>query len=266
MAQAWERLLFMSGGLLALQKCYWWLLAWDWKNSLPECRDPDFDNHRVRLQSGNDDSYTTIKRLSMQEANVGLGFRLAPSGCQEQEVAHRRSLSDRMAAKVNAANLSPTEAWVFYKSIYVPSMFYPARITSFRRNDWDGASRKFIHAIIRQMGFNGHTAIRIIHGPRRLGGVGLVPGWAVQGTEGILHFLSYVRGRTRLGRLMLNTLSQLQLLSGQLRGLLANPKPLPRVKPRKGSNVLQWYHLGRGWLLFMRLKAALKWPVHGARV
>ena len=29
-AQAWERLLFASGGLLALHKCYWWLITWDW--------------------------------------------------------------------------------------------------------------------------------------------------------------------------------------------------------------------------------------------
>ena len=26
-AQAWERLLFASGGLLALHKCYWWLIS-----------------------------------------------------------------------------------------------------------------------------------------------------------------------------------------------------------------------------------------------
>ena len=26
-AQAWERILFTSGGLLALHKCYWWLIA-----------------------------------------------------------------------------------------------------------------------------------------------------------------------------------------------------------------------------------------------
>ena len=27
-AQAWERILFATGGLLALQKCYWWVVAW----------------------------------------------------------------------------------------------------------------------------------------------------------------------------------------------------------------------------------------------
>ena len=26
-AQAWERILFATGGLLALHKCYWWVVA-----------------------------------------------------------------------------------------------------------------------------------------------------------------------------------------------------------------------------------------------
>ena len=104
------------------------------------------DEHRVSLQSGNDDTSITIQRLSMQEANVGLGFRLAPS-----EVRHRTALSDRMAGKVNAANLSPTEAWVFYRSIYCPSIYYPAHLTSFLRKDWDSASRKFKYVRYSQL-------------------------------------------------------------------------------------------------------------------
>ena len=33
--QAWERILFASGGLLALHKCYWWAVAWKWIDRMP---------------------------------------------------------------------------------------------------------------------------------------------------------------------------------------------------------------------------------------
>ena len=251
-AQGWERILFASGGLLALHKCYWWLIAWDWQKGLPECRDITSDQHRVALSNGIDSGAVPIKRLTMDEANVGLGFRMAPSGSQAQEISHRQRLSDQMAAKMNGATLTPVEAWVFYDAIYRPKVFYPAKLTAFTREEWDNVTRKFTHAIIRQMGFNGHTARRIVYGPRRLGGIGIIPGWVQQGTEGVLHFLSHVRGDTNVGRVMINTLSQLQLLSGQRRCLLENPEPLPRHRQRRGQNLYRWYHLGQGWLLSLR--------------
>lgn len=55
-----------------------------------------------------------------------------------------------------------------------------------------------------------------------------------------------------IGKLMLNVLSQLQLLSGQERGLLEHPRPLPVRHLRKNSSIHRWHHLGRGWLLHLR--------------
>ena len=34
-SQAWERILFASEGLLALHKCYWWMVGWKWDNGMP---------------------------------------------------------------------------------------------------------------------------------------------------------------------------------------------------------------------------------------
>ena len=64
--------------------------------------------------------------------------------------------------------------------------------------------------------------------------------------------MSHVRGNTQLGKLMINTLSQLQLFSGQHQCLLAHPQPLPKGRPRKGSSIYRWNHLGQGWLLSLR--------------
>ena len=81
-AQSWEKILFAPGGLLALHKCCWWLIAWDWCHNLPICRDPHADDHSVRLTNVIDTAEVPIQRLSMQETNVGLGFRLARMGAK----------------------------------------------------------------------------------------------------------------------------------------------------------------------------------------
>jgi len=119
--------LFASGGLLALHKCYWWLISWDWNQDLPVPRSPAADSYTVGLSSGNDTAPVEIKRLSLDEWNVGLGYRLAPSGCLLKEFQHRKSLSDKMSSRVNATTLSPEEAWTLWGSIFVPKIFYPSK-------------------------------------------------------------------------------------------------------------------------------------------
>ena len=83
-----------------------------------------------------------IKRLTMDEANVGLGFRLAPSGCLHSDIQHRKIMSDTMEAKVNAARLTPSEASTFYRAIYEPKIYYPSKVTAFRGRDWKYITKK----------------------------------------------------------------------------------------------------------------------------
>lgn len=251
-AQAWERLLFASGGLLALQKCYWWMIAWEWEKGLLVAQPPSADRHQLRLTAGGDDAATPIKRLSLDNSNVGLGFRLAPSGNQCQEIRHRTALSDSIAMRLTSSALTLNEAWTFYNAIYMPKIFYPSKVTTFAQGEWEGVTRKFTHTIIRHMGFNCYMARKIVFGPRQLGGLGIDTGFSRQGAEATCHFLSHVRSRSVVGTLMMNSLSQLQLLSGQRRRLLSCPQPLPAGKPRKGSNVYRLHHLGIGWLLTLR--------------
>ena len=35
-AQAWDRILPASGGLLALHKCYCWTVSWKWNKDTPD--------------------------------------------------------------------------------------------------------------------------------------------------------------------------------------------------------------------------------------
>ena len=96
--------------------------------------------------------------------------------------------SDAMASKLSKSPLTPSEAWTFYTAIYRPKIFYPAKVTTFSKAEWTSVTRKFTFSIIQKMGFNGHTDRRVVFGPRRLGGIGMVPGYALQGAEGLRPF------------------------------------------------------------------------------
>ena len=102
-------------------------------------------------------------------------------------------------------------------------------------------------------------------GPERLGGAGLTDGFSRQGTDGITHFLTHTRWNSDLGKVMLNVLSHLQLLSGHGACLLEEPEPLPLKIQSKKRNILHWNYLGRGWLLTLReylhvIKGSIRTP------
>jgi len=239
-AQAWERLLFASGGLLALHKCYWWIIAWKWEKGLPIMRSPDDDDDNsdiddgefhLRITNGNDPNPREIKRMGPTEANIGLGFRLPPDGSQHAEIQYRTEQSNEFASRVNSSHLSPTEAWVLYESIYKPKIFYPCQLTSFQEADWNDVTRIAVRALLPKMGFNRNTSRDMVFGPRRYGGIGMVHRFAKKGAEGLCHLIQQIRWGRELGIMMVAVLSQLQLLSGRGQGLLENPEPMPTQKP-----------------------------------
>ena len=96
-AQAWECTLFASGGILALHKCYWWIVAWRLDNRLTEMVTAEDYPITLKLTNGNDPAAVTTTRLGPDDANVGLGFRMAqdyglhlgPFELRNQHVHHR---------------------------------------------------------------------------------------------------------------------------------------------------------------------------------
>ena len=111
-AQAWERILFASGGLLALHKCYWWMIGWKWTEGMPVLLEKSELDVSLALENGNDTAKSTIKHMGPNDVNLGLGFRMAPSGTQKPEIDFRKKQSDSLASRLGASHLNPTEAWV----------------------------------------------------------------------------------------------------------------------------------------------------------
>ena len=89
MAQAWERLLFISGGALELSKCSYYIMYWTWIHGLPTLT-PIAQIKLVKeivLTSGNLIQPVPILQCDPSEAYKTLGVYIAPDGnelAQEQ--------------------------------------------------------------------------------------------------------------------------------------------------------------------------------------
>ena len=111
--------------------------------------------------------------MGPNDVNVGLGFRMAPSGTHTPEIKFRNKQSESLACRLGASHLNPAEAWVLYSLVYIPKVYFPCKISSFSENEWASVTARATHTLLPKMNFNRNTSRIVVYGPRRLGGIGL---------------------------------------------------------------------------------------------
>lgn len=79
MAQIWEHLLYSSGGVLELLKCFWYLMYWEWVNGWPHLIPNVAMPGVIALMQGHIPTYIVINRLEVWEAQHTLGVWVAHS-------------------------------------------------------------------------------------------------------------------------------------------------------------------------------------------
>jgi hypothetical protein len=79
LAQRWERLLFSTGGAINLQKSFWILLTWQWKNGEVKLNTPEQDPAQLHLTAGYNTVAEPIPRISPYDGFRTLGVFISPS-------------------------------------------------------------------------------------------------------------------------------------------------------------------------------------------
>ncbi len=78
LARSWEHLLFLSGGTLARNECFFYHVNWEWHHGQSTMIDPP--NSEICLPRGDQDLDEPITRKSSNKAHRTLGVRIAPNG------------------------------------------------------------------------------------------------------------------------------------------------------------------------------------------
>jgi hypothetical protein len=94
LAQHWERLLFSTGGAINMQKSFWYLMAWTWKNGIPSLAPISQAPGDMHLTSGASNILHLVPRIEVKDAFRTLGIYLSPSGSQTIQVQILRQHSN----------------------------------------------------------------------------------------------------------------------------------------------------------------------------
>jgi len=191
-SQKWEQLLYSSGGALELQKCFWYLVHWEWVGGRPYMK-PSISSHAtLALTSGHVPTYTVIPRKEPWEAMRTLGVRPAPDGNYKKEARYLKDKADTFASRLAISILTPMDTFIFHRSTYTPSMTYSLPVTTISRSQLNKIQSRSISAILNKLGVNRHFPRKVAFGPKELCGMSLLDLSVEQGVRQLQHFRDHI--------------------------------------------------------------------------
>ena len=191
----WKRLLQITGGDLALQKCELAILKWKWfgGKAVP-----------VSKQMMPGDMMVDHNKLQRKEVHEGykmLGIRLTMSGDHKEEHVARMKQSKNMGALLYRAPTKPIDAFMIYNTRYLPAIRYPLTVMTFSEKELQEIQKPFVYLLLPKIGLNRHTLRAVVYAPYERGGLNFCALAHEQLVAQVKLMVGHVRRDDLLGRL-----------------------------------------------------------------
>ena len=190
-AQYWEKLLYTTGGALALEKCFFVAMDWEIANDEMVLKQAHSEDLKIQLKTGHD--YTNFETIPQKPASNGtrnLGARLASYGNNKDEIDHLIHRGKTYSQNIAASGLKRNKVMIAYRTMIQPAMKYPSYGSNLTRNECVTIDRSYFPAILSRMGFNSQTKQVLFFCPPSMGAYGFADSYTHQGIIQLQKFIS----------------------------------------------------------------------------
>jgi hypothetical protein len=129
-AQTWSNLVDICGGLVALHKCTWQLIAWTNEGGVLSML---HDAPRPLHMDNGKGSRARVDYLPPHQPNVGLGYQICPDGSQAPQFTVLYEALCGLCNSVASAHLTEPETCLLLRQQITPKLQYTLHTTSFSR-------------------------------------------------------------------------------------------------------------------------------------
>jgi hypothetical protein len=234
--QEWERLLYSTGGALNLQKCFWFLLSWQWNNGQATCHTSTSLPHDLCMTSGgNTSTLEVIERIETTESYRTLGVWISPIGHNKGAMEILHQITTDFNKCIMTSHLNRVEAIAAYIQHLLPKVRFQLPVLSLSQKECDKLTSVSLAVFLPKVHVNRNTARSIVHGPFSLGGLAIPNLYTLQGIDKLNMFLGHLRLQDETGQLIAIDLGYIQLITGATKFFL-------QEDPKKYN----W--VSRGWI------------------
>jgi len=208
--QYYSRLLFTSGGKLALDKCGAYILEFKWNKGIKSFVDTTTKYPPLKIDQKNSNQPDDIQLLHPSEARKMLGAYSAPDGQSKAQYEVLLQLSKNWGKKVSNGYLNRYDVLTGFKCGLIPALQYPLGVSMLSEKQCDNLLIPAMTPLLRKLGIVSTVNREIVHGPYEYGGLQIPNLFTIQGIHKIKMFLGHMRKEDTTGSIVKIALGILQ--------------------------------------------------------
>ena len=171
MIDKWCSALWISGGCLRPDKCWWYVIQFVW------CKNGKWRYARVDETEADlfiPDETKTKQRIERNEVHVGrktLGVFLAPDGNNNDQLKKMKKETNAWTGRMNRSFISRFSAETSVRTTIMKKLSYPLAALTISEKDCNKLMTKIKDAALPRMGINRKVGLKYLYGPIKFQGL-----------------------------------------------------------------------------------------------
>lgn len=169
MVTKWHGLLRATGGDLAPEKSYWYLVELHWKEGKWQYKTIDEAPGDIWLPGSQD----PIERRSVDQPAEALGIQGRPDGKMHDEVLYLRDRVFAWSDGLRTGSIKKETAWYCFNATIMKTIEYPLLATTFSRQDIHQFMKPLLRAALNSFGVQKNLPRKLVYGTLKSRGLGI---------------------------------------------------------------------------------------------
>ena len=207
----YSRLLFTSGGKLALHKCYCYILEFQWKGGKKSMVNTAEKYPPLQVDQTFTGNTEDIILLNPSEGRKMLGTVSAPDGNTKDQEKELYEKAQNWGNKIKSGYLNRYDVSMSLRQGIMKALEYPLGVSLISEDQCKHIMSPILSPFLQKLGINSKTSREIIHGPIQYGGLQVPHLYSSQGIQKVRMLLGHCRKQDKTGciiKIALGTLQQ----------------------------------------------------------
>ena len=208
----WDVLMQVNGAAIAPDKCWWYLIDFEWKEGKWKYSSPMRDRMlQVRDKTGEKKS---LKRLNHDDAMEMVGVLLAPDGNSKKQTDALRKKTVQWAQKITRSPLEPDTVWTAINRTIAKTVEYPLAATTLTDKELTHIMAPVLMAGLPRANILRTYPRDVLYGPTSLQGLGVTDPYIYQYCRHVHDIVTQPWRHTEIGELIKVNLEGVKLEAG----------------------------------------------------
>jgi hypothetical protein len=214
-------LLQVTGGVLAPEKCVWFLIYHRRKDGKARQFNMKESHRGIAITSWSTGTVSGAEKKSPEEGHITLSFQISGDGKCTAKKKDMKENAILFGEAIMSSTMWIEESAMAYNAFYMPRLGYGTPATTLTKKDCEEIQRPVVNAILQKMGIARSAPISVVFGKAQFGGLVLTHLAVLQVHTRIQYLLGHLRCGDATGHLMQMLLEYTQLECGYRENPLA---------------------------------------------